>query len=52
MVVVEWLFHSKRIIMVRSADLSEFLCSSIFVGEMCVFASRPIEIVSLSSEKQ
>ena len=31
----DWLYYSKRIIVVRSADLSEFF-SLIFVGEMCV----------------
>ena len=34
-VVVEWLYYSKRIIIVRWADLSDFV-SSIFVGK-CVF---------------
>ena len=37
--------YSKRIIIVRGADLSEFL-SLIFVGKMCVFVSRPMKIAS------
>ena len=36
---------SKRIIVVRGADLSEFF-SLIFVGKMCVFVSRPMKIVT------
>ena len=36
--------YSKRIINVRGADLSDF--SSIFVGKMCVFVSRPMKIVT------
>ena len=39
-------YSKKRIIIVRGADLSEKM-SSIFVGNMCVFDSRPIEIVTL-----
>ena len=35
-VVVEWFSHSKRIIIVRSADLSDCF-SLIFVSKMCVF---------------
>ena len=35
-VVVEWLYYSKRIIIVRWADLSDFFFSFIFVGKMCV----------------
>ena len=38
-------FYSKRIIIVRSADLSDFF-SLIFVGKMCVFVSRPMNIVT------
>ena len=45
-VVVEWLFYSKRIFIVRGADLSEFF-SFIFVGKMCVFVSRPMKIATL-----
>ena len=45
-VVVEWLYYSKRIIIVRWADLSEFFFSLIFVGKMCVFVSRPMKIVT------
>ena len=44
-VVVEWLYYSKRIIIVRWADLSDFF-SLIFVGKMCVFVSRPMKIVT------
>ena len=44
-VVVEWLYYSKRIIIVRSADLSDFF-SLIFVCKMCVFVSRPMKIVT------
>ena len=44
-VVVEWLYYSKRIIIVRWADLSDFF-SFIFVGKMCVFVSRPMKIVT------
>ena len=44
-VVVEWLYYSKRIIFVRWADLSDFF-SFIFVGKMCVFVSRPMKIVT------
>ena len=45
-VVVEWLYYSKRIIIVRWADLSGFFFSFIFVGKMCVFVSRPMKIVT------
>ena len=44
-VVVEWLYYSKRIIIVRWADLSDFF-SFIFVGKMCVFVSRPMKMVT------
>ena len=44
-VVVEWLYYSKRIIIDKRADLSEFF-SLIFVGKMCVFVSRPMKIVT------
>ena len=44
-VVVEWLYYSKRIIIVRWADLSDFF-SFIFVGKMCVFVFRPMKIVT------
>ena len=44
-VVVVWLHYSKRIIIVRWADLSDFF-SFIFVGKMCVFVSRPMKIVT------
>ena len=40
---VEWFFYSKRIIIVRWADLSDFF-SLIFVSKMCVFVSRPMNI--------
>ena len=42
---VERLYYSKRIIIVRWADLSDFF-SLIFVGKMCVFVSRPMKIVT------
>ena len=42
---VEWLYYSKRKIIVRGADLGEF-SSLIFVGKMCVFVSRPMKIVT------
>ena len=42
---VEWLYYSKRIIIVRWADLSGFF-SVIFVGKMCVCVSRPMKIVT------
>ena len=45
-VAVEWLIFSKRIIVVRGADFSEFFFSLIFVGNMCVFVSRPMKIVT------
>ena len=38
-------FYSKRIIILRSADLSDFV-SLIFVGKMCVFVSRPMKFVT------
>ena len=42
---VEWLYYSRKIIIVRWADLSDFF-SLIFVGKMCVFVSRPMKIVT------
>ena len=50
-VVVGWLYYSKRIIIVRGADLSEFF-SLIFVGKMCVFVSRPMKIVTFLKKKR
>ena len=44
-VLVEWLYHSERIIIDKGADLSEVF-SLIFVGKMCVFVSRPMNIVT------
>ena len=41
---VEWLYYSKRIIIVRWADLSDFFVD--FSGKMCVFVSRPMKIVT------
>ena len=41
-VVVEWLYYSKRIIIVRWADLSDFL-SLMFVGSNVCFCSTSIE---------
>ena len=38
-------FYSKRIIIVRWADLSDFF-SFIFVGKMCAFVSCPMKIVT------
>ena len=49
-VVVEWLYYSKRIIIVRWADLSDF--SSIFVGKMCIVVSRPMKIVTFLRKKR
>ena len=49
-VVVEWLYYSKRIIIVRLADLSDF--SSIFVGKMCSFCFTSNENCHFSSEKR
>ena len=49
-VVVEWLYYSKRIIIVRWADLSIF--SSIFVEKMCIFVSRPMKIVTFLRKKR
>ena len=37
---------SKRIIIVREADLSESCFSLILVGKMCVFVSRPMKLVT------
>ena len=45
LVVVEWLHYSKRIIISKRADFSEYF-SLIFVGKMCVFISRPMNIVT------
>ena len=50
-VVVEWLYYSKRIIIVRWADLSDFF-SFIFVGKMCVFCFTSNENCHFSSEKR
>ena len=45
-VVVEWLYYSKRIIIVRWADLSDFFFRS-FSSVKCVFfVSRPMKIVT------
>ena len=43
--------YSKRIIIVRGADLSEFV-SLIFVSKMCVFVSRPMKIVTFLRKKR
>ena len=48
---VEWLYYSKRIIIVRWADLSDFF-SSIFVGNMCIFCFTSNENCHFSSEKR
>ena len=47
-VVVEWLYYSKRTIIERRTDLSDF--SLIFVCKMCVFVSRPMNIVTFLRE--
>ena len=44
-VVVEWSYYSKRIIIDKRADLTDFLSSS-FVGKMCIFVSRPMKNVT------
>ena len=44
-VVVEWYFYSKRIIIDKRADLTDFFSSN-FVGKMCIFVSRPMNIVT------
>ena len=44
-IIVEWLCCSKRTIVVRWADLSDFF-SLILVGKMCIFVSRPMKIVT------
>ena len=46
LLLFEWLYYSKRIIIVRWADLSEFFFSLIFVCKMCVFVSRQMKIVT------
>ena len=48
-VVSEWLIF-QRIIVVQGADLSKKKKSLIFVGKMCVFVSRPMNIVTFSCE--
>ena len=48
--VVEWLYCSDRIIIVRWADLCDFF-SLIFVGKMCVFVPRPMKIVTFLRKK-
>ena len=45
MVVVEWLYYSKRKIVDIKADLIDFV-SLIFVGQMCVFVSRHLTIAT------
>ena len=42
---VEWLYYSKRIIIVRGADFSELFSLS-FVGKLSVFVSHPTKIVT------
>ena len=44
-VVVEWLNYSKRMIIDKRADLSDFF-SYIFFCKMCVFVSRPMKIIT------
>ena len=48
-VVVEWLYYSKRIIFVRWADLSDFFVD--FRRKMCVFVSRRMKIVTFLRKK-
>ena len=43
-VVKEWFYYSKRIIIVRRADLSDFFVERF--EKMCVFVSRPMKIVT------
>ena len=43
-VVVEWFYYSKRIIIVRWADFSDFFVD--FRWKMCTFVSRPMKIVT------
>ena len=42
---VEWFFYSKRIIIDKRADLTDFFVD-FFVGKMRVFVSRPMKIVT------
>ena len=49
-VVVEWLYYSKRIIIVRWADLSD--CFVDFRRKMCIFVSRPMKIVTFLRKKR
>ena len=44
-VVVEWLYYSKRIIIVRSPDLSEFVFVDFRLENVC-FVSHPMTIVT------
>ena len=50
-VVVEWLYYSKRIIIVRWADLSDFFVVD-FRRKMCIFVSRPMKIVTFLRKKR
>ena len=53
MCIMEWIpdiYYSKRIIIVRWADLSDF--SSFFVEKKCIFVSRPMKIVTCLKEKR
>ena len=45
LLLVEWLYYSKRIIIDKRADLTDFF-SLIFVCKMCVFLSRPMKIAT------
>ena len=49
-VVVEWLYYSKRIVIVRWADLSDFFRS--FSSVKCVFCFTSNENCHFSSEKR
>ena len=44
-VVVEWLINLKELPLLEEPTSAKTI-SSIFVGKMCVFVSRPIEIVT------
>ena len=50
MLVVEWLFSSKRIIIVRWADLSDFFFVHFSSEKMCIFVTRPMKIVTFLEE--
>ena len=49
-IVVEWFYQAKRIIIVTWADFSIFFVD--FVRKMCIFVSCPMKIVTFSLEKR